>query len=466
MWFQLRRWLPELGLTALTLFFVFRELGTFPTAWSDDSLFMIVAKNLATGHGYTLPVLHDTWRSPYILAVGPTLIGPVALSMKLFGMTVVAARLPMALFLLLTTIVTYAYTLQIADRFAARFSTLLLITLSAFVNTGKPVLGEIPGFFFLLLGLFLLFRFPSSRRVFATAGLCFGLSVITKLPYGLTFIALGLTWILLAIQRKWHALLLVTICITAGLATFLLLGPFLGITDPGFLRELNQYAVAEGGSELLRVLRANPTLLLRLPFLAFGCIAILGIAGLWSQHKKLPQHVWLTTIFLITLFILYFMNNSGWYRHLLPAHLLLLPFVPIGAHHLFGQRVAAVVLTLIALPQGLWQLDHRGSTRNNESVFAAGVLVKNYADTTLVILHPELFVLLPENPHWLFLSEELQWRKYERFGNLSLTQEQHCLPLVQKLNDDQQKEFSGRTEKISGRYHIIQPPPSCKKRGE
>ena len=410
-----------------------------------------------------LPVLQDTWRFPYILAVGPPLIGPVALFMKLFGLTVTAARLPMVFFLILTAVCMYAYTLRITDRSAARWGTLLLVSLSAFINTGKPVLGEIPGFFFLLLALFLLVRSPSSWKASAIAGVCIGLSVITKLPYGIAFLALGMVWIVFAMTRQWHNLRLLTICIFVGLCTFLLFSPFLGVTDPGFFEELNQYAIADGGSQVLQVLRTNPTLLLRLPFLAFGCILLLGTVGLWHLRKRMPPHAWLLSGILIALFILYFLNNGGWYRHLLPAHLLLLPFVPTGVRLLVGRKGAAGMLVLIATLQGLWQFDHRGSTRNSESTFAAEVLEKNYADRSLVILHPELFVLLPENPHWLFLSEEFQWRTYTRFEHLPLKQDKHCLPLVQKLNAEQQKEFVDRLEHVSGRYFIITPPASCTK---
>src|SRR3989338_7740322 len=130
-----------MALIGVALFFFTRELGTFPAAWADDSLFMIVA----------LPILDRPWSSPYILGVGPTLLLPVALAIKLFGFSVAIARLPMLDFLCATAFCMYIFTNHIAGRNAARWTSALLISLSAFVNTGKPVLGEVPVFFFLLL---------------------------------------------------------------------------------------------------------------------------------------------------------------------------------------------------------------------------------------------------------------------------------------------------------------------------
>lgn len=132
---RLRSWLPEAFLALIALFFFVRELGTFPAAWGDDSLFMIVAREFAEGRGYMLPLLQQEWHYPYILGIGPTLILPVALTIKLLGFSVAAARIPMVIYLIGTCLCFYFFTRRIAGKPAAFWATLLLITLSAFVNT-------------------------------------------------------------------------------------------------------------------------------------------------------------------------------------------------------------------------------------------------------------------------------------------------------------------------------------------
>ena len=44
--------LPEAILLVLAGYFTFRDLGTFPAAWEDDSIFMLTARMLADGKGY------------------------------------------------------------------------------------------------------------------------------------------------------------------------------------------------------------------------------------------------------------------------------------------------------------------------------------------------------------------------------------------------------------------------------
>src|SRR3989344_7633290 len=129
--------LPECIIASAALFFFVRELGTFPAAWNDDSLFMIVAREYALGNGYTLPLLDRPWIYPYILQVVPMLTYPSAFFMKIQGLSIVAARIPMVLYLCGTTIIFYVLTKKIAGRPSACFATALLVSLSAFVNTGK-----------------------------------------------------------------------------------------------------------------------------------------------------------------------------------------------------------------------------------------------------------------------------------------------------------------------------------------
>jgi hypothetical protein len=57
----------------------------------------MTARNVAEGRGYAIDLLRDLWHFPYFLAVGPTVILPVAVSLKLFGVSIAAARLPMTI---------------------------------------------------------------------------------------------------------------------------------------------------------------------------------------------------------------------------------------------------------------------------------------------------------------------------------------------------------------------------------
>lgn len=460
MWLRIRPWLPELLLAAVALFFFYRELGTFPAAWADDSLFMVVAKRLATGHGYSLPALSQSWEHPFILGVGPTLIWPVALCIKLFGFSVAVARIPMTIYLIAAALLTYAFTDRYVGRREARWSTALLITLSAFVNTGKPVLGEVPGFVFLIAGLLLFERVAESWKWAATVGLLFGLAVVSKITDGLIFPALALAWGWAAIRKEWDDVKDITIVGIAALITFLIFSPFMGM-GPQFFLELRQYGLAGGGTRVLDVLQSQPELLTRFPYLFFGTLLALAIVGARSIRYDLSVTHRIILWSLIVLDILYFLNERGWYRHLLLAHLLIMPFVAAGAFRLLGSRMGKALLLFFVLSQSWWQLTYMGSRWIREAELAAEEIEKMHQDTSMVIEHPEVYVRLSENPRWMFLSDELKIRDFPVLENIPKTQDEHCLPILRKISEEDARQYGSRIQTVYRRYSLLMPEEGC-----
>lgn len=460
MWTKVRPWLPELLLAAVALFFFYRELGTFPAAWADDSLFMVVAKRLAMGQGYSLPALGQSWDHPFILGVGPTLIWPVALCIKLFGFSVAAARIPMTMYLIAAALLTYAFTHRYVGRREARWSTALLITLSAFVNTGKPVLGEVPGFVFLIAGLLLFERAAESWKWAATVGLLFGLAVVSKITDGLIFPALGLAWGWAAIRKEWDDVKDITIVGVAAAATFLVFSPFMGM-GPQFFLELRQYGLAGGGTRILDVLQSQPELLTRFPYLFFGTLLALAVVGARSIRYDLSITHRIILWSVIVLDILYFLNERGWYRHLLLAHLLILPFVAAGAFRLLGSRMGRALLLFFILSQSWWQLTYMGSRWIREAELAAAEIEKSHQDTPMVIEHPEVFVRLSGNPRWMFLSDELKIRDFPVLENIPKTQEEHCLPILRKISEEDARQYGSRIQTVYRRYSLLMPEEGC-----
>jgi 4-amino-4-deoxy-L-arabinose transferase-like glycosyltransferase len=456
----MRLYWPECVLVAFTLFFAFRELGTFPSAWLDDSLFMIVAKNVAEGKGYILPVLTEQWKYSYVLGVGPTVIFPAAIAIKLFGFSILIARIPFAILTCITSLIVYRYTLRISDRTAARLATGLLISFSAFVNTGKPVLGEIPAFFFLLLAIVVLHSAKSTWQ-YGVAGALLGLSVISKITFGIIYPALGVVGILILCMRKWKEFRQWFVVGGVALVTFGLWRVFEMTSAPGAFMEILQYGLAEGGSETFQVLRSQPELLLRFPYLYFGCLLILSTIGLWRVRTRIGVPTMVFIMSFSALFVVYFLNGPGWYRHLLPAHLLLIPFVFMGAEKVFSRKVAVAVMLFFIAAQGWWQWDHRGSIGIQEAEIAAVTLLEGYANIPMVIQQPEIYVRLPHAEHRLFLTEEMSKRNFIIFGDLPILQEEYCLPLVKKIGTSERPAFGDRIHDIHKRYVLIDPPKGC-----
>ncbi len=453
-----RSWLPEILLVLLAGFFFFRELGTFPASWSDEGLFIIVAKMAAAGRGYVLPLLEHDWAYPYFLGVGPTLIYPSALSIQLFGLSIAAARLPMTLWLIAATSLFYWWTRTSLGRRRALWATALLVSFSAFVNTGKPVLGEIPGFAF-VLAAFLCMGKDAKWPV--ASGLLLGLAIVTKITYGILLPALGVAWLVAAWNRNWREMGRLTAIGLLAFGTFMAwhMVELANTPESGLLQEIRNFVFGGGDNETLFFLRHRLHLLLTLPYVAYATFFVLGMTGLWLSRKRLGTSLTVTIGVGIALFTLYFLNGMGWYRLLLPGHLLLLPFVPSGAERIVGKRFAAVILTLIVIAQTAWQFDHRGSSTSTGGQDVAEYILRNFSEQNLLVEPTEVFARLPVNDHWLFLMPELSFSLPEHYR--VPTAAQRCIPIIRKVNDEERAALGDRVRPLTGSYIAVAPPADC-----
>ncbi len=455
--------LPEILIFCLGAYFFIRELGVFPAAWGDDGLFMIVARNIAEGHGYTLDILGRSWAYPPMLGVGPTLILPSALAIKLFGFSVAVARVPQVLFGVGAIALLYVLARELDSRKSALLTTLLLVTLSAFVNTGKPVLGEIPGFFFLCAGLLCFQKIDTSISWAVGAGLLFGISIVTKITFGLVLPALGVAALFVLLQRNWTMFGRIVLGATIA-STLFLAWRVVEAGSPGSLLGEFKFLFVEhesaGGSSLTYVWQ-NPSMLLRLPFLSYGVFLALGFLGTLKMMPRIHRTTAVLIWCLILLFTAYYLSSFGWYRHLLPAHLLLLLFVPAGAWSLLRTRFGTALLIVIAIAQAAWQFDHRGASTATTAAEAATIIERDFQQSPLIIRQAEVFVRLPRNPAWLFLTNPLLTARIpEEFSEL--TPEMRCYRVLQKLNDEEEQAHFGSLQKTAGSYFVIEPPADCR----
>ena len=454
-----KKWWPELCITIVAAFFFFRELGTFPAAWTDDSLFMIVAREIAAGRGYQLPILDNPWPYPYILAVGPTLLLPVASAMSIFGDSIAVARLPMLDYMSGAVLMLYFFTQKIADRNAARWAALLLITLSAFVNNGKVVMGEVPALFYLLLGLFLLLWMKHTWKRDLFVGLSFGASVLTKLTLGLIYPAVGIAG-LVAIwkkdKREVRSLLTIGVIAVCVYLPWRLLEQSHAI---GLSKDFEFLFSGDGGG--FQILHGNLGILLRPQFVYYQVILTLGLIGLWSLRKKLDRSVLLITTTLILTCTAYFLSSFGWYRHLLPAHVLLIPFAVVGAKQILKPKLVVALLTFFIVAQGWWQLTYKGSSRSTAGADAAKHLQDHYVGTHMIIQQAEVYVRLPDNPRWLFITNPILTTRLPA-EYVTLSEEQKCMYWFKTLSKEEEQELGNRVvERVARKYAVLAPPDEC-----
>jgi 4-amino-4-deoxy-L-arabinose transferase-like glycosyltransferase len=207
----------------LVYFFAFHNLARFPAPWFDEGSHLHVPKTLVQ-YGEYADISSEGFRyyGPTI-GVGPTVMLPIAAAFKLFGIGLLQARLVMALYLLAALIVFFRLAEHLAGKWVAWIALALILSSRSvlFLEYGRQLLGEVPGFFFLVLALYLWFSKwnENNAKRLALIGLLFGLAMITKYQY-LLFLAptLILSWGLDVFYYKTstHRNFLITGIVAAG----------------------------------------------------------------------------------------------------------------------------------------------------------------------------------------------------------------------------------------------------------
>lgn len=170
-------------------YLVFFHLDRFPRLFYDKGSYLEVSRNLAEHGLYAESSSDGPVYYGATLAVGPTVHGSIAAVFLLFGPGVLQARLLITVFLLAATVLFYALARRLGGTRLAWAATILLVVVPSvsFVPLGRQVMGEVPGFAFLLAGLVLWFRDwgRQSTAVLVGVGLLLGLAAITKNQFAL-----------------------------------------------------------------------------------------------------------------------------------------------------------------------------------------------------------------------------------------------------------------------------------------
>ena len=185
----------------LIYFFALHNLTRFPAPWFDEGSHLHVPKTLAT-YGVYADISSEGFRyyGPTI-GVGPTVMLPVAGMFKIFGVGLLQARIVIALYLLAAVYAFHRLAEHLAGKWIAWIAVALMLSSRSvlFLEYGRQLLGEVPGFFFILLALYLWFSnwTENDWKRLSLIGLLLGLAMVTKYQY-LLFLAptLILSWLL------------------------------------------------------------------------------------------------------------------------------------------------------------------------------------------------------------------------------------------------------------------------------
>src|SRR3989344_6789566 len=131
------------------------HLEDSPRTWFDEGIYLNVAKNTASQGIYNIVLAPGIMGDMSYISTGYTLLLPIALAMKVFGPTLLVARLVMVGFLVGLVLLVFLYIRRISGVWPALLSAGLLVTFSALYGHGKNVLGEVPGLFYLVFAVLL-----------------------------------------------------------------------------------------------------------------------------------------------------------------------------------------------------------------------------------------------------------------------------------------------------------------------
>jgi hypothetical protein len=186
---------------ALVLLCATVNLTRWPAPWFDEGIHLHVPKALVRFGAYADYSSEGLRHFGPTLAVGPTVMLPIAAAFAVFGIGLLQARVVMAAYLVACAAAIYALGRRLGGRVVGLAAAALFMTSSgtSAIEYGRQALGEVPGAFFLASGLAVWFRSWSrpSLGPLVAAGVLLGLATVTKHVYLLALgPALLASWIL------------------------------------------------------------------------------------------------------------------------------------------------------------------------------------------------------------------------------------------------------------------------------
>lgn len=303
-------------------------LTTFPRIFYDEASAIEVARN------FQLFGILDVLTAPGQFSGFPYITGssgfpvtlPLAAFFKIFGFGFAQARIYALLWLLIFLIIAWFFTKNFWNASYATAAIALIAGFASFHDSGRRVMGDIPGFALLLLALLLLLK--KEKRFLA--GIFFGLAVAAKPSVYLFIIpALILTYVIADWRRSFRNL----IAIGVGAAGPIIFWIILQFPHPLALNTwqnvINFYQNAFGSSYSARasILNNIKNFVSETTLIYFMLLTIPTVAALKTKFAKKDLLVLFVAMYGI-LDLLYFLKSPGRIRYLLPLELFILFLLP------------------------------------------------------------------------------------------------------------------------------------------
>ncbi len=313
-----------------SLFLALYNLVNYPPTWYDEGSYLHVPKTLVR-FGVYADYSSEGFRyyGPTV-GVGPTVLLPIAAVFRLFGIGLMQARLVMAAYLLATIYAFYHLARRLGGQRMAWVATALLVSSRgvSLLAYGRQVLGEVPGFFFLITGLGVWFAAWEKARwqQLVLAGVLLGLATVTKYQYLLILAPTML--VIWAVNWMYYRSVAHRVLIVPGVVavacfvlwqayTMIYLGPATVSENLRLMREsaaLGAFSFsADRAKESIRYLMSTDVYM--------GILAVILVYGFFLTPSRNKEGLQWGTLFTLVAVNLgwYALASIGWPRYAFPG---------------------------------------------------------------------------------------------------------------------------------------------------
>ena len=358
-----------------------QHLTTIPRIFYDEASAIEVARN------FQLFGMLDVLTAPGQFSGFPYITGssgfpvtlPLAAFFKIFGFGFTQARIYALLWLLIFLTTAWFFVKNFWNASYAAAAVALIAGFASFHDSGRRVMGDIPGFALLLLSLLLLLK---KERKFL-AGIFFGLAVTAKPSVYLFIIpALILIYVIADWRRSFRNLMPIGIGAVIPIIFWITLQFPHPLTLNTWQAVINFYQNAFGSSysAWTSILNNIKSFLSQTTLIYFSLLAIPTVAALKTKFAKKDLLVLFVSIYGI-LDLLYFLKSPGRIRYLLPLELLILLFLPFTVAWLVQKLQSRLTLFRKFSFHYLWSIAIGGLSVLHlaQFIFFSDVIYKNTA---------------------------------------------------------------------------------------
>lgn len=389
------------------------KLTTFPRIFYDEGITIEIARNFQLFGVADISTSPGQFTdAPYINASsGFPVTAPLALFFRIFGFGLTQARVYALLWLLVCIVAVYIFSKRLWGNTHAIAAVLLIVTFAPLYDNGRRVLGEIPGFVFLLTGLFLLMW--SQKTVIA--GLFLGLAMVSK-PSIYLLIAPAMILAAIFINRDLRKKI---IPLLIGMSPITVIWIWLAFPNPLSLdtwRHVLLYYQNPNVTSLSENIFRNISLFVSQTTLIYFSLLAIGIGLVLFPRRRIIGHdVFLSFLIpYVALSLVYFLKSPGWLKYLLPLELLILMILPgylrQALDRIHRAELYRTCVVLLVLFQGLHLMFFSNITNASNEAEMIASYVSKQSGMIGVIKSPQIAALIPPDRKIQYLPYNERYR--------------------------------------------------------